>query len=71
MSGVMAHGVVRCPACGTEDLETVSDGENTNFLCRTCWACWHVELGWVQRVDPRSCPCGHREECLARLQPQA
>jgi len=64
----MAHGVVQCPMCGTEDLEAVSDGETTNFLCWTCRTCWHVELGWVQRVDPRTCGgCPHRDECLARF----
>jgi transposase-like protein len=66
--GVLAHGVVRCPTCGAEDLETVNDGDDTNFLCVACRSCWHVELGWVQRVDPHGCErCPHRGGCLERL----
>lgn len=56
MSGALAHGVVLCPACGSEDLVTVSDAEDTNFRCSGCGRCWHVELGWVQQVDPHTCP---------------
>ena len=68
MSGVLVHGVVRCPGCGGLDLETVSDGDATNFLCLTCSSCWHVELGWMQRVDPRGCiSCPHSAECLERI----
>jgi len=67
MPGAMAKGILRCRTCGSEVLEAVSDGEETNFLCRECWSCWHLELGWVHRVDPGTCPgCQHREECLAR-----
>ena len=55
-----------CPACGSGDLDAVSDGELTNFLCRACLRCWHVELGWVQRVTPSTCPgCAHRGACLS------
>lgn len=68
MTGTVAHGVVSCPACSADDLEAVSDAEDTNFRCPSCGACWHVELGWVRRVDPRHCPnCPHREECMARF----
>ena len=57
-----------CPACGWPDIEVVSDGEYTNFLCRSCFRCWHVELGRVSRVDPLSCPgCRYLDRCLDKL----
>lgn len=57
--------LTRCPACGGE-LSAVSDGEATNFLCEPCLRCWHVELGYVYRVDPATCSgCSRRSECLA------
>ena len=47
-------------------MEAVSDGEMTNFRCVGCGMCWHIELGWVNRVDPATCPgCEHRAECMA------
>jgi NMD protein affecting ribosome stability and mRNA decay len=55
-----------CPACGSPDVEWVSDGEVANFVCLACWRCWHPELGWVRRVDPSACPgCHYRDRCLA------
>lgn len=63
----VARGIMQCPTCAAKELEAVTDGEATNFLCRTCWSCWHLELGWVQKVDPGTCPgCQYREECLSR-----
>lgn len=57
-----------CPACFSEDLEPVFDGETTNFLCHGCWRCWRIELGWAQRVNPLRCNgCQHRAECLSRV----
>src|SRR5579875_1070012 len=57
-----------CAECGEPDLVTVTDADRLNFLCRSCGRCWHAELGWVSRVDPRSClRCAHRRDCLAAL----
>lgn len=62
--------VLACPACGGTDMEAVTDGEDTNFLCLACWRCWHVELGWASRVDADTCPgCPHHSECLERRPP--
>jgi NMD protein affecting ribosome stability and mRNA decay len=56
-----------CPQCGGRLLEPVSDGESINFFCRSCLACWHVELGYVRRVEVSSCPgCEHFGACLLR-----
>lgn len=61
-----ADGFV-CPNCGSSRFEAVTDGDDVNFLCLSCALCWHVELGYVSRVDPVTCPgCDHHEECLAR-----
>jgi hypothetical protein len=55
-----------CPKCRSEVFESVTDGETANFLCLACLDCWHVELGWIHRVDPRHCPgCEHLDLCLA------
>ena len=55
-----------CPSCGSTSLLAVSDGEDTNFLCGACGSCWHVELGWVRRVDPDQCPgCPDHALCEA------
>jgi len=55
-----------CPECGNGRLSAVSDGELTNFICRTCGSCWHPELDWVHRVNPATCPgCSQREICLS------
>ncbi|HET9769979.1 MAG TPA: hypothetical protein VFS16_03740 [Acidimicrobiia bacterium] len=57
----------RCPGCGGELLYTVFDGEATNFLCRHCNRCWSTGLGFVRRVDPRTCPgCEWRGVCTSR-----
>jgi uncharacterized protein YbjT (DUF2867 family) len=57
-----------CPACGSTQLQTVTDGEYTNFLCERCARCWHIDLGHVSRVDPSSCPgCPRRGFCERRL----
>lgn len=54
-----------CPACGTEGLLPVRSGGAVNFACTTCGCCWHLELGWVSRLDPGSCPaCVERGICL-------
>lgn len=65
--GRVLHGVLQCPSCANEDLEAVTDGDLTNFLCRACWTCWHWNLGYLRRVPPRSCAgCQHQVECLRR-----
>ena len=67
MPGDMVKGLFECLKCRSDELEAVSDGELTNFLCPVCWSCWHVELGWVYRIDPSTCPgCQHLDECLSR-----
>lgn len=54
-----------CPACHEEGLQPIRAGGEVNFACTTCGCCWHLELGWVRRVDPGSCPaCRDRGVCL-------
>jgi len=68
---ITPHGtLVACPECGGRQLDFVTDGELTNFLCAACGCCWHVELGWVHRVDPATCPgCPSRAVCEASRVP--
>jgi hypothetical protein len=40
----------RCWDCGAPSLTPVSDGYDTDFLCQSCGAAWHVELGHVHRI---------------------
>lgn len=55
-----------CPACQVEGLQPTPAGGEVNFACTACGACWHLELGWVQRVDPATCPgCRERGVCVA------
>ena len=62
----VADGFV-CPNCWASRFEAVTDGKDVNFLCMSCGLCWHVELGYVRRVDPVTCRgCARHEECLAR-----
>jgi hypothetical protein len=59
--------LLRCPRCDAARLRAIADGEDVNFFCEGCGACWHVELGWVHRVDPTTCPgCPARGECTSR-----
>ena len=63
----MLSHILRCPSCGNEILEAVSDGEDTNFLCQQCWTCWHWDLGYLTRITVSTCPgCAHRDECRRR-----
>jgi hypothetical protein len=57
--------LVLCPSCRSADLEPVveADGADVHFRCRDCGRCWHVELGYVHRVSPRTC-----DGCLSRLE---
>ncbi len=43
-----------CPSCRSTRLQPVSDGETVNFVCVDCEGCWHVELGRVWRVRPKT-----------------
>jgi hypothetical protein len=47
----------QCPNCGSVRLDPVVDRtrETVHLLCRDCSRCWHVELGFVRRVDPNEC----------------
>jgi nitroimidazol reductase NimA-like FMN-containing flavoprotein (pyridoxamine 5'-phosphate oxidase superfamily) len=55
-----------CPACGSDALQAVCDGELTNTVCTTCMACWHTELGDVYRIPWETCPgCEIAELCRA------
>jgi hypothetical protein len=57
-----------CPACGSDRLDPVVENEsqNVHFFCGACGRCWHVELGYVHRVIPPTCPgCPERERCEA------
>jgi nitroimidazol reductase NimA-like FMN-containing flavoprotein (pyridoxamine 5'-phosphate oxidase superfamily) len=62
-------GFESCPRCGSIELGEVTNGETVNYLCSTCGACWHVELGWVRRVRPDRCPgCPSRPICTAAFE---
>jgi hypothetical protein len=61
----LLEGELACPRCGNGALEAVFDGQETNFLCRACWTCWHYNLGWMEPVPPSTCP-GCREEACRR-----
>jgi len=63
----LLRGELACSHCGNDVLEAVSDGTQTNFLCHTCWTCWHVELGYMAPVPVPTCPgCQYKDECLRR-----
>jgi hypothetical protein len=58
----------QCPRCGSVRLEPVveRDDGTVHLLCRDCSRCWHVELGFVHRVDPRTCSgCPEQARCEA------
>ena len=59
-------GIDACPACGSARLLAVHDRERANFRCDACDQCWHLSLGWAERVDPQFCDtCAERGRCLA------
>lgn len=59
-----------CPTCGNGVLLPVSNGRETNLLCRECGSCWHADHALVRRVDAPSCPgCPERGPCLAQHLP--
>jgi hypothetical protein len=54
-----------CPECGALELHPAFDGELMNFLCPLCMSCWHVELGFVHRINPETCPgCQFQLTCI-------
>lgn len=66
------HGELVCPTCGNDVLEAVSDGIQTNFLCRCCWHCWHAALGYMEPVPASTCPgCTYGQQCLFHRQGEA
>jgi transposase-like protein len=63
--------LARCPACGSNRLDPVVENERqtVHFLCHDCSRCWHVELGFVQRMTPATClGCPERARCVAAFQ---
>ena len=58
-----------CPACGATELHPVYDGELLNYLCPLCISCWHVELGFLHRIRPETCPgCQYQLICAEHQQ---
>jgi hypothetical protein len=41
-----------CPGCGAVGLTVLAAGDQARFSCPACQSCWHVDLGWVHRVEP-------------------
>lgn len=54
--GIFGPSPGRCWECGSPSLRVVSDGDDPNFVCPSCGACWHVVLGHVHRVHSATCP---------------
>ena len=64
----ITHPLARCPACGSQRLDPVVERERqtVHLLCRDCSRCWHVELGFVHRIDPKTCVgCPEHARCEA------
>ena len=54
----------RCPSCTSTNLVPVADDGALHFLCDGCARCWYVQMGYVSRVNPRTCThCDHFERC--------
>jgi len=57
-----------CPTCASGNLDPVVevDAEEVHFLCVDCNRCWHVALGYVQRMTPATCGgCPQTARCGA------
>jgi hypothetical protein len=55
-----------CPSCGSDAIAAVHDGDDTNFACTTCYACWHLAFGVVYQHPAATCPgCRLAELCRA------
>ena len=64
---IIRRPLARCPKCGSGRLEPIVDfdQEGVRFLYGSCDRCWHVELGYVQRVRPGTCHgCPQRDQCM-------
>lgn len=55
-SPVDSTGLEQCPECSGKMLISVCAAHSTNFFCRNCALCWHVENGRAKRVNPWTCP---------------
>ncbi len=65
---VIARPLTHCPECGSVALEPVVEieTEDVHFRCTDCGRCWHVELGFVHRINPHACGgCPERARCVA------
>jgi hypothetical protein len=40
-----------CPGCSATGLLPQAAGDQTVFYCAACRSHWHVDLGWMHRVD--------------------
>lgn len=45
-----------CPGCRAAGLRVIGAGDQAYFSCLACDSCWHVDLGWVHRVEPAGSP---------------
>lgn len=54
-----------CPSCLGNVRPAVVNG-GVNFVCGSCGCCWHVFLGYLSLIDPRTCEgCELRSLCSA------
>jgi len=55
-----------CPACGSDALRPVWDGDMANIVCTSCLCCWHSELGGLYQIPWATCPgCEIADVCRA------
>lgn len=45
-----------CPGCGAAGLMPQQAGDQAIFYCPGCRSYWHVDLGWMHRVEPAKRP---------------
>jgi hypothetical protein len=68
----MVGPLARCPGCRSSQLRAVCDGEDTNFVCLSCLACWRVAMGFVSLVAPATCPgCQLHDACISAARGRA
>jgi hypothetical protein len=58
-----------CPGCSATRLLAQAAGDQAVFYCAACRSHWHVDLGWMHRVDPAKCPSGALAASSARPDP--
>jgi hypothetical protein len=64
----LLRAYLHCPECGKDQFRVVTDGEDTNMLCLSCYRCWHPEAGFLSPVDPLTCPgCAGLALCLTPI----